>query len=161
VDVLDLPYAGDRLSMLLVLPKAVDGLAAVEQSLSRKTLNQWLAGLQPDTPMRVCLPRFKLRFRTNLARTLSDMGMPDAFGPAADFSGMNGHRGDLYIDRVIHQAQVEVNEEGTEAAAATAVLMKRRSSPAAFVADHPFLFLIRDKETGSVLFLGRVVNPKE
>jgi serpin B len=87
------------------------------------------------------------------------MGMPDAFSPsAADFSGISGSRG-LFISKVIHQAGVDLNEEGTEAAAATAVVMKR-GGVRAFIANHPFLFLVRDRESGSILFLGRVVNPE-
>jgi len=159
LSVLELPYIGDRLSMVILLPNQIDGLAAIEASLNKANLERWLGQLRPQT-VRIALPRFKLDFRTDLAKTLQAMGMTDAFGGAkADFSGMTGRR-DLFIGMVIHQAQVEVNEEGTEAAAATAVKMKRTSVPAAFVADHPFLFLIRDKQTGSILFMGRVVNPK-
>jgi serine protease inhibitor len=160
LDLLELPYAGNRLSMVVLLPKEVGGLAALEQSLSTGDLERWLGGLRAE-PVRVRLPRFKLDSRFDLARTLEAMGMIDAFsGRKADFSGMTGRR-DLFIGMVIHQAAVEVNEEGTEAAAATAVKMKRTSVPAAFVADHPFLFLIRDKQSGSILFMGRMLNPKE
>ena len=160
VDVLEMPYAGDRLSMVLLLPKKVDGLAVVEQSLTKKNLDRWLGGWRHDKLMRVSLPRFELSFRTDLVRTLQTLGMTDAFRAGkADFSGMTGRR-DLFIGMVIHQAQVEVNEEGTEAAAATAVKMKRGPAPASFTADHPFLFLVRDKQTHSILFMGRVVNPK-
>ncbi len=160
LDVLELPYDGDRLSMVFLLPKQVDGLVAVENSLSTENIERWL-GLLRQQAVRVSLPRFKLDFRANLAKMLKAMGMTDAFnGRRADFSGMTGRR-DLFIGMVIHQAQVEVNEEGTEAAAATAVKMKRGPAIATFVADHPFLFLIRDKHTGSILFMGRVVNPGE
>jgi serpin B len=90
------------------------------------------------------------------------MRMPAAFGGDADFSGMNGKR-DLFISAVVHKAFVDVNEEGTEAAASTAVVMSRSSARlepvASFRADHPFVFLIRDRRTGSILFLGRVMNP--
>ena len=159
LDVLELPYDGDRLSMVVLLPKQVDGLATVEASLSRENLERWLGRLRQQA-VRVSLPRFKLDFRADLAKTLAGLGMTDAFsGSKADFSGMTGRR-DLFIGLVIHQAQVDVNEEGTEAAAATAVKMKRGPAPAEFVANHPFLFLIRDKQTGSILFLGRVLNPK-
>ena len=92
---------------------------------------------------------------------LKDLGMPDAFTPAADFSGMDGFIW-LYIGYVLHKAFIDVNEEGTEAAAATAVIMKGRSLPASPVvvrADHPFIFLIRDNDTGSILFMGRVTDP--
>jgi serpin B len=158
LDLLELPYAGERLSMVLLLPKKVDGLAALEQSLSKENLDQWLGQLRQQ-PVRVGLPRFTLGSRFDLTRTLAAMGMPDAFSGAADFSGMTG-RQDLFIGLVVHEAKVEVNEEGTEAAAATAVKMKRGAPPASFTADHPFLFLIRDKQTGTILFMGRVANPK-
>jgi len=160
LDLLELPYAGDRLSMVLLLPKKVDRLAALEQSLSTENLDQWLGRLRQQ-PVHVTLPRFTLGSRFDLTRTLVAMGMPDAFSSSkADFSGMTGRR-DLFIGLVIHEAKVKVNEEGTEAAAATAVVMTLKGSrPPAFVADHPFLFLIRDKQTGSILFMGRVANPK-
>ena len=155
---LELPYVGDRLSMVLLLPKEVDGLAAVEEALNRENLEKWLGQLR-EQPVRVSLPRFKLDSRFELSKTLEAMGMVNAFsGAKADFSGMTGRR-DLFISLVVHQAEVEVNEEGTEAAAATAVLMRKGPLPTAFTADHPFCFLIRDKETGSILFLGRVMNP--
>jgi len=100
-----------------------------------------------------------------LGKNLSDMGMKDAFSPgAADFSGINGEK-DLYISRVIHKAFVDVNEEGTEAAAATAVVIETKAliikKPVVFKADHPFIFLIRDKEAGSILFMGRVMDPNK
>jgi len=158
---LEMPYAGQRLSMVLLVPKKVDGLAEVEKSLNKKNLDRWLGRWQHNKLMRLSVPRFKLDFRTDLARTLQAMGMSDAFNlRKADFSGMNGRR-DLFIAMVIHQAHVEVNEEGTEAAAATAVKMKRGAPPVDFIVDHPFLFVIRDKQTGSILFMGRVANPKE
>jgi serpin B len=158
LDVLELPYVGDRLSMVILLPKEVDGLAAVEEALNWENLEKWLGQLR-EQPVRVSLPRFKLDTRFELSKTLEAMGMVDAFSSAkADFSGMTGRR-DLFISLVVHQAEVDVNEEGAEAAAATAVLMRKGPLPAAFTADHPFCFLIRDKETGSILFLGRVMKP--
>lgn len=160
VDVLEMPYAGDRLSMVVLLPKTVDGLASVEQSLNKTNLDRWLGRWRHNKLMRVSVPRFKLDFRTDLAAILESMGMSDAFKTGrADFSGMTGQR-DLFIDKVIHQAQIDVNEEGAEAAAATAVTIKRGAAPAEYVANHPFLFLIRDKQTKSILFMGRVVHPE-
>ena len=94
-----------------------------------------------------------------MARMLAEMGMPTAFSISADFSGMNGGRG-IWIDKVIHQAFVEVNEEGTEAAAATAVIMKVAAHPV-FRADHPFIFIIQQRDTGNILFLGRVIDPSK
>jgi serpin B len=153
---LELPYAGDDLAMVVVLPKETDGLAEVESSLSLA----WRAKLGTQR-VDVALPRFKLSGEFELSKALSDMGMPLAFTNRADFSGMTGSL-DLSISVVAHKAYVDVNEEGTEAAAATAVTMSRGmaiSRPVAFRADHPFLFLIRDRRSGSVLFLGRVLNP--
>lgn len=112
--------------------------------------------------VRVHLPKFKMTCRFGLNDTLKAMGMTDAFDPGrADFSGMDGRR-DLSISAALHKAFVEVNEQGTEAAAATAIGMRATAlppPPIEFRADHPFLFLIRERQTGSILFLGRVTNP--
>jgi serpin B len=109
------------------------------------------------------VPKFKMTSKFNLGSVLRAMGMTAAFSRNADFSGMTGNR-DLFISAVVHQAYVDVNEEGTEAAAATGVVMKLTSAGPEripiFRADHPFIFLIRDKASGSILFLGRVMNPQ-
>ena len=160
--ILELPYEGNDLSMIVLLPKKIDGLDEVEGSLNVKTLNQWLSGLRKHK-VRVYLPRFKISSSFNLSNALTSMGMKDAFGEGADFSGVvEGKK--LNISAAIHEAFVEVNEEGTEAAAATGVVMGITSAPSppkVFRADHPFVFLIRENRFGSVLFLGRTVNPKE
>jgi serpin B len=148
------------LSMLILLPDEVEGLPALENSLSVDLLNTCLSELTEHMVL-VAIPRFTLSSRFELNRTLTNMGMPSAFDRDADFSGMTDNR-DLWIDKVIHEARVEVNEEGTEASAATAVTMKRGDSAhdcRLFLADHPFLVIIRDRKTGSLLFLGRVVEP--
>jgi serpin B len=158
---LELPYAGKDLSMVVLLPKKADGLADLEQRLTEANVRGWLEKLRPDE-VRVALPRFKVEAGFDLGKTLQAMGMKQAFTADADFSGMDGRR-DLFISAVIHKAYVEVNEEGTEAAAATAVIMTRaaaRINPV-FRADHPFVFLIRDTRSGSILFLGRVVDPSK
>ena len=160
LQVLELPYAGEAVSMVVLLPKKRDGLVALEKSLTPANLSGWLGALRMRR-VAVYLPRFKTEAKFELNRTLASMGMPLAFGMAADFSGMDGTKA-LYISNVIHKAYVDVNEKGTEAAAATAVIVKRKGMPAppmVFRADHPFLFLIRDGKTGSILFLGRVVDP--
>jgi serpin B len=157
LSVLELPYEGDRLAMVVLLPKTIDGLAELESSLSNENLDRWLARLM-EQPVRMSLPRFGIDSRFDLAETLCGMGMTDAFSGRADFSGMTGRR-DLFLSMVVHQAQLEVTEEGTEAAAGTAVVLKRGGPPATFMADHPFVFLIRDRQTGSILFIGRVENP--
>jgi serpin B len=154
--VLELPYAGDRLSMVIVLPDDIDGLAAVEESLSSERLDAWLGSLRPQL-VHVSLPRFRFAARLDLTGTLPAMGMPDAFGSQADFSGISGGR-ELFLSRAVHQAVVEVDEEGTEAGAGMALVLKKGGSRR-FAADHPFLFLIRDRRSGSILFLGRVVDP--
>jgi serpin B len=161
---LELPYMGDGRSMVVLLPKKVDGLAALETSLTQDALDGWLGKLARQR-VRVELPKFRLEETFSLAEVLKALGMSAAFDPSkADFSGIAGTR-DRVISAVIHKAFVDVDEKGTEAAAATAVVMVRAmavipAEPVLFRADHPFLFLIRDQKTGSVLFLGRVVNPK-
>jgi serpin B len=159
---LELPYKGKDLSMVVFLPRKVNGLAEFEKSFTTGKALDALSHMRQDK-VRVTLPRFKMTQEFELARVLSDMGMPSAFrASAADFSGMDGQR-DLLISAVIHKAFVDVNEEGTEAAAATAVGIRAtavRITPV-FRADHPFVFLIRDNHSGNILFLGRVVEPKK
>ena len=163
--VLKLPYEGGDLSMLVVLPREKAGLAALEAGLSLERLAEWTSQLA-EREVRVLLPKFKLTWgAAELNRNLMALGMTDAFDDKrADFSGMDGRMGWLYIGLVLHKAFMEVNEEGTEAAAATAVVMKYRSiskPPPEFRADHPFLFLIQEEETGAILFLGRVADPSK
>ncbi len=158
---LELAYAGDDLSMVIFLPREADGLLALEKKLSLENLESWLGGLRRQT-VQVSVPRFAITSEFGLQEVLKSLGMTDAFSGAADFSGMTGRK-DLFISAVIHKAFVDVNEEGTEAAAATAVVMMRSAAPrppVVFRADHPFLFLIRDNASDSILFIGRLVNPK-
>ena len=159
LQVLMLPYVGDNLSMILLLPRAIDGLSALEDALTVANLKKWTNRLRSQE-VEVFLPRFKATSTFSLGGALAAMGMPDAFG-AADFSGMTGKR-DLFISVVLHKAFIEVNEEGAEAAAATAVIMRTMAlnvGTPVFKADHPFIFLIRDNFSGSILFLGRMTNP--
>jgi serpin B len=163
LQVLELPYAGDDLSMLVLLPRKVDGLGDLEANLTTQNLTAWTTGLERQE-VDVFLPKFKTTAEFSLAETLAILGMADAFSSRADFSGMDGRK-DLFISAVVHKAFVEVNEEGTEAAAATGVMARASAVRAipqqvpVFRADHPFLFLIRDNHTGSVLFLGRITDP--
>ncbi len=163
-DLLELPYAGETLSMVILLPSQRDGLAALEKALTPPSLGVWLAALDFSTPRRihVTLPKFKMTFSTGLVDALKSSGVAAAFSPRdADFSPINGKR-DLFVSTVLHKAFIDVNEEGTEAAAATfagvATLGIMRSGE--FRADHPFLFLIRDNSTGALLFLGRFADPR-
>ncbi|MEA3230052.1 MAG: serpin family protein, partial [archaeon] len=159
IRILELPYKGSELSMLILLPKE-DDLGALEHLLNTESLNRWKSMLR-EKKIDVYMPRFKFETKYFMAEDLKDMGMPSAFSSAADFSAMTGKR-DLYISQVIHQAFVEVNEEGTEAAAATAVVMKVKAVMSdIFRADHPFIFIIQEKDTGNILFLGRVADPAE
>jgi serpin B len=155
--VLRLPYQTQDLAMIFLLPDADDGLAGVEDRLTPDNLAAWLESADEAT-VTVFIPRFRIESKFSLNGTLSDMGMPTAFDDRADFSGMTGAMR-LVIQSAVHQGYVEVNEEGTEAAAATGIGVGVTSVPPTFTADHPFLILIRDEVTGSILFLGRVVDP--
>jgi serpin B len=161
LQMLALPYRGNELAMVVLLPKKGNRLDELENKLTADKLAGWLAGLR-DHEVGVYLPKFKLESTYKLADTLGDMGMPLAFQPSrADLSGLDGTRR-LFVHHVIQKTFVEVNETGTEAAAATAVTVDDESKPSypMFRADHPFLFLIRDNRSGSILFLGRMANPR-
>ncbi|MCK9278726.1 MAG: serpin family protein [Methanoculleus sp.] len=164
LQVLELPYAhgnGTELSMLVLLPKE-DNLTAAEEALDAGTLTEIRDSLT-DRHVRVFFPKFTLETAYSLPGTLGAMGMPTAFTDAADFSGIDGTK-DLFISEVVHKAFVDVNEEGTEAAAATGVVMGvtsvRPNDTPVFRADHPFIFLILENDSGTVLFMGRVANPE-
>ncbi len=158
IQALEMPYKGEKISMVALLPRKVDGLAALEKDLSAGKLSGWLGKLR-RMKVDTLFPKFKMTSRFDLASKLQDLGMKKAFSDA-DFSGMDGTR-NLYLTAVFHKAFIEVNEEGTEAAAATGAVVGLRSirRGPSFRADHPFLFLIRDKATGSILFLGRYAQP--
>jgi serpin B len=162
IQVLELPYKGNSLSMMVLLPRDSEGLADLEQSLSANKIAALRAQLRPKL-VEVYLPKFKIDATFQLTKTLQELGMQLPFTKAADFSGMDGRR-DLQISTVIHKAFVDVAEEGTEAAAATGVVLRVHSArvdkPLVFRADHPFVFAICDKLNGSILFLGRVADPK-
>jgi len=173
---MELPYKGDDLSMVLIAPNSPDGLAAIEKKLDAGKLAAWVGKLQ-KRKVHVFLPKFKMETDYKLGDSLKAMGMVRAFTDprdpvnGADFTGMcasNDPMKRLYITKVLHKAFVDVNEEGTEAAAATAVMMAAPASARltvpftpTFKADRPFLFLIRDLNTGSVLFLGRMMTPEK
>ncbi len=157
--VVDLPYLGGQVSMLVLVPDQ-GNFNNFETGLDTAVLDQIVAGLA-YRPMYLNFPKFEFESEISLAQTLAEMGMPSAFTDGADFSGMTGQK-DLFISDVFHKAFVSVDEEGTEAAAATAVVMTLTSAPAdplRLVVDRPFLFLIRDHQTNSILFMGRVVEP--
>jgi serpin B len=170
---LELPYRGGRFAMVVLAPNRADGLEAVERRLDRTTLTTWTATLRPRT-VHVRLPRFTAERTYDLSQSLSAMGMPTPFvrptrAGGADFGGMTEStelENRLYLSRVTHAAGVEVNETGTEAAAATAAVARATASLQArvpfvpeFRADRPFQFWVRETTSGCLLFLGRVTNP--
>lgn len=162
VQVLSLPYGGEELSMVVVLPRDARALAALERDLTLEQLQRWARGGRRQE-VHVFLPRFKIESQFSLGEALQAMGMTDAFSDDADLSGI-AQAEQLAISAVLHKAFVDVNEEGTEAAAATAVIVgvtaaPPQSEPPVFRADHPFLFLIRENRSGAILFLGRVSAP--
>lgn len=165
MQMLELPYIGGKLSMLVILPKS-NNIAELENSLTITNFDKWRNELKPQR-VKVYIPKFRYQSTSSLREDLKSMGMPTAFSwPGADFSGIDGTNM-LCISEVIHSAFIEVNEEGTEASAATAVVERLGASfaeaPARpiFKADHPFVFLIKDENTGSILFMGRMTNPAQ
>ncbi len=167
----ELPYIGDALAMTIIVP---EDLAAFERGLTSQKLTRVVGALRTEPPgttnvvydVTVTMPRFGIEARADLADTLVAMGMPLAFDiEGADFSGISpiARETGLYIKKVIHQANIDVDEKGTEAAAATAVVMATGGGPGSrevvFKVDRPFLFLVRDVPTGAILFMGRVTDP--
>jgi serpin B len=161
--ILDLPYAGQKLSLLVILPDKADGLPGIERELNLAWLAKAVASLETQE-VKVALPRFRLETQYSLKQTLSEMGMPTAFGDSADLTGLtDASEGRLLqITKVEHKAFLAVNEDGSEAAAATAVVVAPRGiapPTPAFIANRPFAFAIRHPESGLLLFLGRYSQP--
>ena len=162
--ILELPYTGDEMSMMIILPKENTDLSTVAESIDKNTYYSWLEDMTKNE-VDIYLPKFEIKTPLyELNDYLKNLGMNDAFGPA-DFSGIT-NQADLYISQVLHKAFIEVNEEGTEAAAATAVIMFETAIPddetpsrLEFNCDHPFLFLIQHKETKTILFMGSMEDP--
>ncbi len=157
LQILELPYKGEKISMLILLPK--DNLETI-QPFTIEKLKEWKGQMEETTLDEIYFPKFEFDTKYFMKEILSDIGMSTAFGMDADFSGMDGTKS-LYIKEVIHQAYVKVDEKGTEAAAATGVVMKLTSimPKNIFRADHPFIFIIQQNDTGNILFLGRVNDP--
>ena len=158
-----LMYNSDNMSMVVILPRKTDGLRELETSVTELDISSWLSQVRVKH-IELRLPRFRIEAGKNLAPHLIEMGMSDAFQIGkADFSGMDGTK-TLCISDVLHKAFIDVDEQGTEAAAATAVLVVKgkyidREKPIVFTADHPFLFLIRHRPSGAILFMGRLGKP--
>ena len=163
IQAIEIPYKDNKASMVIFLPNKKNGITVFEKSYDYKYYQDIIAALQ-SAEVRLSLPRFQTTCKLDLGTTLSQMGMPLAFSSSADFSGMTGKR-DLCISEVIHEAFINVDEKGTEAAAATAVVVKmtairNSAEPKIFNADHPFIFLIKDNTTGSILFVGKIMKPE-
>ena len=158
----ELPYAGDTAAMDIIVPD-VGKFEDIESALTGDMFNT-IIGNMSQTSLMLSLPKFKFESSFGLSNTLDQLGMVDAFNAnTADFSGMTGNK-DLFIGNVIHKAFVAVDEEGTEAAAATAVIMEAAGAPmwdVSLLVDRPFIFIIRDKVNGQILFIGRVLNPAQ
>ncbi len=165
LSLVDLPYSGGRLSMTILLPNHGIDIGAIESKLSASRIGELIAKLE-EREVQLAIPKFKIESLYELTQNLTALGMTAAFDPQqADFSGIFESPEQLYIGMVIHKAFIEVNEEGTEAAAATAVgiratAIREPKPPVLFKADRPFLFLIRDRKSGSILFAGRLSDPQ-
>ena len=161
---LALPYSGGDLSMVIVLPKARGGLASLEQQLSAEKLSSWLQAVDSARVwgVHVRLPKFKVTYASELTGPLRQLGVTSAFAQGqADFSGIDGGH-DLLLSALLHKTYVEVNEEGTVAAAVTGgtvLSVSAVETPVRFYVDQPFLFVIKDNQSGSILFIGRVADP--
>jgi serpin B len=163
LQILDLEYVGKDLSMTILLPRQTDGITRLEGSLTCKDLSGWLSSIR-RVEVKARVPRFKATSSLSLIPALKSLGMIDAFSfPAADFSGMTNEP-NVYVSEAVHKAYVDMNEKGTEAAAATGVAgetVSRGDEPKyrTFIADHPFIYLIRERQSGAILFLGRMMDP--
>ena len=159
--VLRLPYKGDRLSMLVILPDGRDGLPQLRESISSDLVDGWKQEMF-SAKMLVMMPKFETKTEYELKDHLINMGMPDVFFPdSADLSGIvpvePGRN--LYVTKALHDAYVKLDERGTEAAAVTAIVAGRESAPQDFIVNHPFMFMIYDEQSGLILFLGSIADP--
>lgn len=158
---LEIASAGGDCRILILLPKASDGLDCVERSLRPELLDSWIKKKHAPEEIDIQLPRFRFNSRFSLKESLAELGICQAFESTADFSGINGKSNDLFIQDIVHAATIDVNERGIEAAAAVEYISPDSigAEPVSFHADHPFVFLVRDNRTGCVLFLGRLADP--
>lgn len=159
------PYVGEKIALTVILPEQGHTLDEIEAGLTPEVLNAIYTCDFPQEKVNVQLPKFKLEHKTELSQHFKEMGVNLPFDQArADFSGINTSPTGLYISKIVHQAVVEVNEEGTEAAAATGVIMMTRMAvldqPRDFICDRPFLFVIHERNHNTTLFIGKYVKPE-
>jgi serpin B len=165
VTIAEMPYwstsEDTEIAMTLIVPKKRDGLEALEAKLSPALLGGWISSLQAQETVTIYLPKWKAETAEELSEPLGEIGLKSLFGPGADLSGISSEEG-LQISGVLHKTFISVDEKGTEAAAATAIMMVggAPAKPIELHADHPFLYLIRDTKSGAILFIGRVVDPR-
>nr|XP_012320792.1 serpin B11 isoform X2 [Aotus nancymaae] len=162
MQVLELPYVNNKLSMIILLPVGTDNLKQIEKQLNSKMFHEWTSSSNMmEREVEVHLPRFKLEMKYELNSLLKSLGVTDIFNQAkADLSGMSPAKG-LYLSKAVHKSYLDVSEEGTEAAAATGESIAVKSLPmrAQFMANHPFLFFIRHTDTNMILFCGKLASP--
>ncbi len=161
IQAISLPYKNKRMALMVILPKSIEGWRLISQVINYERINLVISGMG-TREVQLALPKFRSELQINLRQELTSLGMGTAFNRHADLSGMTGEE-NLYVDEVIHKAFIEVNEMGTEAAAATAAIIGLKSSlrddPVRFNADHPFVFFLLDRQTGCIIFTGRLVKP--
>jgi len=156
VTAIQIPYKGNKQSMLIILPTKDDGINDLDKNFEPVYLENMLADMR-QVSIKLIIPKFSAEYSVDLKNTLEAMGMVDAFTDNADFSNMTD-KNDLKIDKILHKAKIEVSEKGTKAAASTSVNMRQKTASInelVFNANHPFIYLIRDNETGAILFLGK------
>ncbi len=161
LQIAEIPYADSSMSLVILLPARQVSFSAFEQKLTSAQYSEWMKALKPEI-INLMIPKFKTTSELELSDVLKKMGMPEAFSLQADFSGMDGKK-DLMIDKVIHKAFVDVNEKGTEAAAATAVVIRQKTAIVrpGFIANRPFIMILKENKYDNILFMGRINNPSE
>jgi serpin B len=161
IQAVSMPYKNNRMALMIILPKSIEGWRMISQVINFERINLVMDAME-TREVQLALPKFRSELQINLRQELISMGMGTVFSRYADLSGMNGEK-NLYVDEVIHKAFIEVNEMGTEAAAATAAIIGLKSSlrddPVRFNADHPFVYFLLDQQTGCIIFTGRLVKP--
>jgi len=161
IQAIGLPYKNNRMSLMVLLPKSIEGWRMISQVINHERMKLVISGME-TREVQLALPKFRSELQINLKQELTSMGMGTAFSKDADLSGMTGEK-NLYIDEVIHKAFIEVSETGTEAAAASAAIIGLKSSlrddPVRFNANHPFIYFLIDRQTGCIIFTGRLVKP--
>ncbi|NXN47465.1 OVALX protein, partial [Rhinoptilus africanus] len=159
--ILELPYVGGQLSMLVLLPDDISGLEQLENKISFEKLMEWTSpNMMEEKRVKVYLPRMKIQEKYNLTSVLMALGMTDLFSPSANLSGISSAE-TLKVSEAIHEAYMEINEEGTEMAGSEGVMgdINQSSESEEFRADHPFLFLVKHNPTNSILFFGKYCSP--